>query len=97
MRKFSIIYLHKLKSNIFRATFFGITSLLLYAFLTYLHESKTTVQQKKIHVQGQQDKNNNKNCKMCIKVTVKRVRDTGASSLDVVLMSLLLTFNTGIV
>ena len=47
MRKFSIIYLHKLKSNIFRATFFGITSLLLYAFLTYLHESKTTVQQKK--------------------------------------------------
>ena len=34
---------------------------------------------------------------MCIKVTAKRMRDTGASSLDVVLMSLLLTFNIGIV
>ena len=38
-----------------------------------------------------------KNCEICIKVTVKRMSDTGASSLDVVLVSLLLTFNIGIV
>ena len=38
-----------------------------------------------------------KSCEICIKVTVKRMSDTGASSLDIILVSLLLTFNIGIV
>ena len=37
-----------------------------------------------------------KSCEMCIKVTVKRMSDTGANSLDVALVPLLLSFNIGI-
>ena len=33
---------------------------------------------------------------MCIKVTVKRMSDTGANSLDVALVPSLLSFNIGI-
>ena len=37
-----------------------------------------------------------KSCEMYVKVTVKRMSDTGASLLDVVLVYLLLTFNIGV-
>ena len=83
--------------RIFRATIFGTTSLLLYIFLTYPHKRKTTAQQKKNTCSRSTRQEQYKRCEICIKVTVKRMSDTGASSLDVVLVSLLLTFNIGIV
>ena len=81
---------------IFRATFFGTTSLLFYIFLTYRHKRKTTAQQKKYMLKFNKTRTIQKLWNVYIKVTVMRMSGTGASSLDVVLVSLLLTFNIGI-
>ena len=75
---------------------FGTTSLLLYVFLTYFRKRKTTARQIIVYSRSTRQKQY-RSYEICIKVTIKRVSDIGASSLDVVLVSLLLTFNKDIV